>query len=110
MIISDLRTSVCGSEMIISNTLTAILLMEAIISMVEKIAYEAGIIISATDTAFAVSEKTVGGAPAVAVHQQPTIGSREKLAHTPRLVQVSGNFAISAVQKADSILSPPVFG
>jgi hypothetical protein len=64
-IISHIRTSVCGSEMIIS--------------VLEKMVSEAQIIISATDTisleadtAFCVSEKTVGGAPAVVFHQQPT--------------------------------------
>jgi hypothetical protein len=110
MIISDLQTSVYGSEMIISDTPTTVSLMEALISVVEKIVSEAEIIISATDTAFAVSEKTVGGAPAVVFHQQPTIRSCEKRAHTPRLVQVSGNFAISAVQKADSFWSAPMSG
>jgi hypothetical protein len=81
-----------------------------LISVVEKMVSEAEIIISATDTAFAVSEKMVGGAPAVVVHQQPTIRSCEKRAHMPRLVQVSGNFAISAVQKADSFWSAPMSG
>jgi predicted transcriptional regulator len=33
---------------------------------------EAEIIISATDTAFDVPEKTVGGAPAIVFHPQPT--------------------------------------
>jgi hypothetical protein len=32
-------------------------------------------IISATDTAFAVSEKIVGEAPAVVFHQQPTMNT-----------------------------------
>jgi hypothetical protein len=108
MIISDLQTSVDGSEMIISDTPTTVSLREAHISMVEKMISEAEIIISATDIAFAVSEKTVGEAPAVVVHQQPTIRSCEKRAHTPRLVQVSENFAISAVQKGQFLVSTHV--
>jgi hypothetical protein len=81
--------------MIISETRTAVSLMEAIISVVEKMVCEAEIIISATDTvfleadtAFAVSEKTVGGAPAVVFYQQPTTRSCEKIgggaSHAPR--------------------------
>ncbi len=49
-------------------------------------ASEYEMIISATETAFAVSEKIVGAAPAIVFHQQPTIRSCEKLALTPRLV------------------------
>jgi hypothetical protein len=59
--------------------------MEALISVVGKMVSEAEIIISATDTAFAVSEKTVGGAPAVVFHQQSTIRSCEKRAQTPHV-------------------------
>jgi hypothetical protein len=95
MIIADIPTLVYGSEMIISDTRTAVSLMEAIISVVEKMVSEAEIIISATDTvfleadtAFAVSEKTVGGAPAGVFDQQPTNKSCEKISrgasHAPR--------------------------
>jgi hypothetical protein len=67
MIISDLGTSVCGSEMIISGPRISVSLIKTFISAVEKMISEAEIIISATDTvfleadtAFSVSEKTVG--------------------------------------------------
>ena len=72
--------------MIISDTGTRVLLMEAFISVVEKMVCEAEIIISATDTVFLeadttffVSEKTVGGAPAVLFRQQPTTRSCEEI-------------------------------
>jgi hypothetical protein len=86
MIISYVRTSVCGSEMIISGPRTSVSLSETFISVLEMMISEAEIIISATDTvsleadtAFSVSEKTVGGAPAVVFHQQPTTRSCEKI-------------------------------
>ena len=92
---ADIRTAVYISEIIISDTRTAVSLMEALISVVEKMVSEAETIISATDTvfleadtAFAVLEKTVGGAPTVVFHQQPTRRSCEKIgggaSHAPR--------------------------
>ena len=80
------KTMVFVTEMIIWVAKTMVFVTEMIICVPEKMVFEAEMIISArktvlleADTAFAVSEKTVGGAPAVVFHQQPTTRSCEEI-------------------------------
>ena len=74
-----LETIFHGFETLVSNAKTIIVIVQIMVGALQTLFSEAELTFDALENSFSVAEKTVGGAPAVVFHQQPTIRSCEKM-------------------------------